>query len=195
MSISYTCECGKKFRAKIDYAGRKAVCSSCHREFQFPIASETDPVAAPPPIPEQLSQIQIDDEDDPVVPRSTTSRLDGAAGWSREKPIKTFGDELREVPKDWILIILTWLLWMSLIVSGAEIFYIIPMGDSRQQANEYIQELTNPDAKDRERIYIAKLTRALNPFGSAPTRFVVSLGFLAVLRAQRVYGIVAAAGQ
>jgi hypothetical protein len=190
MAIEAICECGKKFRAKDDYAGRMTTCSSCHREFRFPVTSASEPFASVP-IPTGLSQIQIEDEDDAVVSLSTTSTLDSVAECSGEKPMKISDDGLRRALNDRLLIILTWLLWISLIFSGLEIFYIEPMRSSRQEANEYFQESTNLDAKERERIYIAKLTRALNPLGSAPTRFVFSLGFVAILRVQRLCAVAA----
>jgi hypothetical protein len=35
MSIKAVCECGKKFQAKDEYEGRRAICPSCRREFVF----------------------------------------------------------------------------------------------------------------------------------------------------------------
>jgi hypothetical protein len=67
MSISYSCECVKRFRAKGDRAGQRAMCPACHREFRFPVSSVPEPSVAPPLDPSQFSQIQIDEEDRPVV--------------------------------------------------------------------------------------------------------------------------------
>ena len=33
MAINITCKCGKQFRAKDEYAGRRGLCPSCKREF------------------------------------------------------------------------------------------------------------------------------------------------------------------
>jgi hypothetical protein len=41
MAIAFTCECGKKYRAKDEFAGRTAYCSECRREFVIPVVSET----------------------------------------------------------------------------------------------------------------------------------------------------------
>jgi hypothetical protein len=35
MAIRAVCECGKKFEAKDEYEGRRAICPSCKREFVF----------------------------------------------------------------------------------------------------------------------------------------------------------------
>jgi hypothetical protein len=60
MAIEAICSCGKKFRAKNDYVGRRAICSACHREFRFPVPSallaDQSPVQPelpplPPPLP------------------------------------------------------------------------------------------------------------------------------------------------
>jgi hypothetical protein len=64
MSIAYTCECGKRFRAKDERAGQRAMCPKCHREFRFPVLSEPD---ITPLMPSEFSQVQIEEEDSPVV--------------------------------------------------------------------------------------------------------------------------------
>jgi hypothetical protein len=64
MSITYTCECGKRFRAKDECAGQRAMCPKCRREFRFPVLSEP---AIPPLMPSKFSQVQIDEEDSPAV--------------------------------------------------------------------------------------------------------------------------------
>jgi hypothetical protein len=53
MAIEITCECGKRFRAKDEYAGRRGICPACRAEFSIPVpaAESTKPTAsAPPPI-------------------------------------------------------------------------------------------------------------------------------------------------
>jgi hypothetical protein len=65
MSIHAVCECGKKFEAKDEYEGRRAICPSCKREFVFqrggiPVFQE---VVEPRPQP----TIQIDDDALPGV--------------------------------------------------------------------------------------------------------------------------------
>jgi hypothetical protein len=37
MAINITCECGKQFLAKDEYAGKRAVCPSCRRELVLPL--------------------------------------------------------------------------------------------------------------------------------------------------------------
>ncbi len=55
MSIRAVCECGKRFEARDEYEGRRAICPSCRREFVF--QREGIPVfhelvdAQPPPLP------------------------------------------------------------------------------------------------------------------------------------------------
>jgi hypothetical protein len=66
MAIKAVCECGKKFEAKDEYEGRRAICPSCKREFVFqrggiPVFQE---VVEPPP----LLPIQVDDDDDQCQP-------------------------------------------------------------------------------------------------------------------------------
>ena len=53
MAIKVTCECGKRFQAKDEYEGRRAICPACRREFVFqrqgiPVFNE---VTEPPPFP------------------------------------------------------------------------------------------------------------------------------------------------
>jgi hypothetical protein len=66
MAIRAVCECGKKFEAKDEYEGRRAICPSCKREFVFqrggiPIFQEV--LELPPPLP-----IRADDDDDQCQP-------------------------------------------------------------------------------------------------------------------------------
>jgi hypothetical protein len=74
MSIHAVCECGKKFEAKDEYEGRRAICPSCKREFVFqrggiPVFHE---VVEPRPQP----TIQIDDD---ALPGVTTLKVTPAA--------------------------------------------------------------------------------------------------------------------
>ena len=39
MAIAFTCECGKEFRAKAEYAGKRGLCPACGREFLIPTPS------------------------------------------------------------------------------------------------------------------------------------------------------------
>jgi hypothetical protein len=55
MAIRAVCECGKKFEAKDEYEGRRAICPSCKREFVFQRAGIPifqDVLELPPPLPE-----------------------------------------------------------------------------------------------------------------------------------------------
>ncbi len=64
MAISFTCSCGKAFKAKDEHAGRRAICPACRREFVVPTPGlDLDPV-----VPEALTQVQVDSEDDPRLP-------------------------------------------------------------------------------------------------------------------------------
>ena len=37
MAIAFSCGCGKRFTARDEYAGRRAICPGCRREFIFPV--------------------------------------------------------------------------------------------------------------------------------------------------------------
>jgi hypothetical protein len=68
MTIHAACECGKRFRAKDEYEGRRAICPACRREFIFkregiPVFEEAK---EPPPIP------AIKAEDEGPEPDGTT---------------------------------------------------------------------------------------------------------------------------
>jgi len=68
MSIIAVCECGKKFEAKDEYEGRRAICPSCRREFVFqregiPVFEE---VIEPSPIPPD----RADDDAEPEQPQA-----------------------------------------------------------------------------------------------------------------------------
>jgi hypothetical protein len=67
MSITAVCECGKKFEAKDEYEGRRAICPSCRREFVFqrhgiPVFHE---VIEPPPLPPVRGADNHDEEPEP----------------------------------------------------------------------------------------------------------------------------------
>jgi hypothetical protein len=47
MAISFTCECGKKYKAKDEFAGRTAFCSECRREFVIPNQGVSAPARPP----------------------------------------------------------------------------------------------------------------------------------------------------
>jgi hypothetical protein len=49
MPITFTCECGKKFQAKGEHAGRRAICPSCRRQITFPVQGGPEPEPAPEP--------------------------------------------------------------------------------------------------------------------------------------------------
>jgi hypothetical protein len=49
MAIRFSCECGKRFTAKDEYAGRRSRCPSCGRDVVIP--SRTDPERSGPPSP------------------------------------------------------------------------------------------------------------------------------------------------
>ncbi len=55
MAIAVRCECGREFKAKDEHAGRKAVCSACHRELYVPV-------------PNPLIDTRLDSDGAPIVP-------------------------------------------------------------------------------------------------------------------------------
>jgi hypothetical protein len=70
--IEITCECGKLFRAKDEYAGRRAVCPACKREFiiQVPIASKPQArTEARPVVPAGFELVEPEQEEPPPVTR------------------------------------------------------------------------------------------------------------------------------
>jgi hypothetical protein len=86
-------------------------------------------------------------------------------------------------PKDWTLAFLSFFLWTVFVFTGVSLV-MEPIVEGQQEASEYMQETVGyRDTKDRERAYLRKQGRALNPHGQTPTCFVLSGGFLAVLRA------------
>jgi hypothetical protein len=67
MAIQAVCECGKKFQARDEYEGRRAICPACKREFIFQAAGlpvfEEVPTSAPAIPPDQ-----VDDDDEHCQP-------------------------------------------------------------------------------------------------------------------------------
>jgi hypothetical protein len=87
MAIKAVCECGKKFEAKDEYEGRRAICPSCKREFVFqrggiPIFQE---IVEPPP----LLPIRVEDDDDQCLPEPTPRPEPSRPFW--KDPIVVFG--------------------------------------------------------------------------------------------------------
>jgi hypothetical protein len=87
MSIRAVCECGKKFEAKDEYEGRRAICPSCKREFVFqragiPIFQEV--LELPPPLP-----VRVDDDDDQCLPESPPAPEPSRPFW--KDPIVVIG--------------------------------------------------------------------------------------------------------
>jgi hypothetical protein len=58
MSIKAQCACGKRFKAKDEYAGRTAVCPECRREFRFPALAIPEPAHAPVRVPLPMPQTE-----------------------------------------------------------------------------------------------------------------------------------------
>lgn len=53
MAIEVMCECGKLFRAKDEYAGRRGMCPACKRIFVVPVPVDLEPIeraTTPPPV-------------------------------------------------------------------------------------------------------------------------------------------------
>ena len=44
MPIEVVCECGKKFQARDEYAGRRGLCPACKRIFEVPVPVDLEPV-------------------------------------------------------------------------------------------------------------------------------------------------------
>jgi hypothetical protein len=87
MAIRAVCECGKKFEAKDEYEGRRAICPSCKREFVFqragiPIFQEV--LELPPPLP-----TRVDDDDGQCLPEPTPGPVPTRPFW--KDPIVVIG--------------------------------------------------------------------------------------------------------
>ena len=46
---AFSCGCGKRFTARDEYAGRRAICPRCRREFIFPVRDDGGRDEPPPP--------------------------------------------------------------------------------------------------------------------------------------------------
>jgi len=68
MPIKVTCECGKRFQAKDEYEGRRAICPSCRREFVFQARGVPAFIELPDPPPLPLIRTE---EDEPGQDGST----------------------------------------------------------------------------------------------------------------------------
>ena len=79
----FTCECGKRFQARGEYAGKRAKCPACKREFLFPVPSAVAPEK--PAVPPLLPTIRTDEEK-PTQPESLEFRMP----W-RKAPIIVIG--------------------------------------------------------------------------------------------------------
>jgi hypothetical protein len=44
MPIEVTCECGKRFRAKDEYAGKRGICPACKQAFVVPVSVDLEPL-------------------------------------------------------------------------------------------------------------------------------------------------------
>ncbi len=86
---------------------------------------------------------------------------------------------------------LTFLLWAVFRFSFLVFFHAIWL-EGIEQTEDYKSHLPGAesyyDARKREDIYLKKLGRTVNPNGYAPVLFVLSGGFLAVMRTQRLVG-------
>ncbi len=56
MSIAFSCECGKKFLAKDEHAGRRAICPACKRPLKVPIQTVREPDEPSIPVPPSSPQ-------------------------------------------------------------------------------------------------------------------------------------------
>ncbi len=81
MSITAHCTCGKKFKARDEYAGRRAICTVCRREFVFPLPiapKQVPPLVEPNPSPASVVE-QVIAEENPS--------LQGSRPWWKDKII------------------------------------------------------------------------------------------------------------
>jgi len=75
MAIAFTCECGKKYRAKDEFAGRTAFCSQCRREFVIPNQSVSEPIK--PPEEPLFRDLRFDETDQEEVSEAGNPLLAG----------------------------------------------------------------------------------------------------------------------
>ena len=81
------------------------------------------------------------------------------------------------------------LLWIIVVISFLSMIWQ-PWLEEVERAQNYRNSLPGVaeyiDARQHEFHYMRRLGRAINPWGLAPVTFTLSLGFLALLRGQRV---------
>ena len=77
MAIEVTCECGKLFRAKDEYAGRRGICPACRREFVIEVPIDP-PVDIAAPCVERTVHL-------PLVRISDTVDLPSLLNWKRSE--------------------------------------------------------------------------------------------------------------
>ena len=83
MSITAQCECGKKFKARDEYGGRRAICTVCRREFVFPLPSTPEqlpPLVEPNPSPSPASVVEQVSAEEKAPPQ-------GSRPWWKDKII------------------------------------------------------------------------------------------------------------
>jgi hypothetical protein len=121
---------------------------------------------------------------DPMRAESETPMPDASSREAVQGTRETAGiSATRQKRKDWTMAFLSFCLWTVFVISGVGLV-MEPIAQGQQEASEHLQELVGyRDAREREQAYLRKQGRALNPYGQTPTCFVLSGGFLAVLRA------------
>jgi hypothetical protein len=74
MAIAFSCECGKRFRAKDEHAGKRSKCPVCGRELMIPVQAVRQSQAAPTCPPEPLPKNDPDEipSISPTVPKIET---------------------------------------------------------------------------------------------------------------------------
>ena len=70
MAIEFSCECGKRFRARDEYEGRRGICPACHREFVIqrlgpPVFHDADAEQTPQTMPRATAEGKPDSGTDP----------------------------------------------------------------------------------------------------------------------------------
>ena len=146
MAIIFNCPCGKDFNAKDDYAGKRARCPQCHREFRIPNQSTFGPVDmaistmlapyAPSNMPPALP-IQVADD---VIQRMDEATRTESASESRPvcaQPILFYGGG---VPLLALLVFLGYVGWLN--VPGKQASTAKP-----RLANETKGDVAPPAAK------------------------------------------------
>ena len=83
--------------------------------------------------------------------------------------------------RDWAGIFLTF--WLIVVFTLSGLYMVLwPAMLSNQEAHDYRVMQYDPSAEDVANVARSRLAREINPVGSAPICFVLSAGFLAVLR-------------